>query len=229
MRWILFFLLLAGCAEWNTTAGNLYYRSGEYARAAAAYESGLRREADSPTLRYNLGTALLRLQRYDDARRHLEAAVRANDVDLRQRAHYNAGNADLEPVFRDRATDGRGEHLERAILSYKRALLLNPSDLDAKWNLELAQRLLEEEQQSGGGADDSPQQGGGGGGGEGSESQAPSQPDARPSPAPGSGDQPQMTIQQAERMLGRLEQSERELQQAKLRRDQTRAARVRDW
>jgi Ca-activated chloride channel family protein len=229
MRWISALLLLAGCAEWHTSIGNRYYRAGDHARAAEAYEAGLARAASSSTLQYNLGTALLRLARYEDARRHLEAATRASDLELRQRAYYNAGNADLEPVVRADVTDGRVEHLERAILSYKRALLLSSSDADAKWNLELAQRLLEQEQQSSGGADDSPQQGGGGGGGEGPESQAPSEPNPRPSPASGSGERPQMTMQQAERMLGRLEQAERELQHAKLRRDQTRAARVRDW
>ena len=155
---------LFACAS-PTSEGNRAYRSGDYAAAAAAYREALDVER-SPTLLYDYGTTLLALERYDEAREILQLAARAVDGPIAEAALYNAGNTDLEPVFRRQPDGDRAAQLRRAIEAYKRALLLNPDRLDSKWNLELAQRLLEEEQRmgGGGGGGDTPQRGGGGGG-----------------------------------------------------------------
>lgn len=201
-------------------AGNRAFREGDYERAASEYRRALARGDDSPVLHYNLGTALLRLGRYDEARRHLETATRAADPSVRQPAHYNAGNTDLEPAFRAPAAEERRQQLQRAIAAYRQALLLQPDDLDAKWNLELAQRLLEEQESAGGG---------GGGGAGGADDPAAAQPDPSPAPLDPAGGPEQLTPAQAEQILGAAEQIERELQREKLRRAETPPPNVRDW
>jgi tetratricopeptide (TPR) repeat protein len=205
--------------------GNRAFHGGDYRRAAEAYGRALAAGDSSAVVRYNLGTALLRLGRHDEARAHLEAAARLRGrSDLSRRAEYNAGNADLTPVATGSVpSEARRERLQRAIARYRRALLLDGGDADAKWNLELAQRLLREEG-GGGGADDDDRPSSGGG--EGPPSPAAPQPSPGPT-AEGAG-RP-MTREQAERILAGAERREQEVQRQQLKQEQARARGVRDW
>ena len=207
--------------------GDAAYRRGDYRRAAAAYGRALAEGDSSAVVRYNLGTALLRLGRHDEARPHLEAAARLRSpAGVRVRAEYNAGNADLAPVAADRVPkEQRRERLLRAVARYRQALLLDPADADAKWNLELAQRLLKEEAGAGGG-DDDPDDTPRGGGGQGPPSPASSQP--RPGQTSEGAGRP-MTREEAERILAGAERREQEIQRQQLRKDQTRIHGIRDW
>lgn len=221
-------LLGAGIAE-----GNRAYRSGDARTAATVYARRMAEGDSSAVVRYNLGTALLRMARYDQARPHLEAAANAPvRRELAVRAHYNAGNADLEPVYRGlrrgREDPQRAERLRRAVGRYKQALRLDPSDLDAKWNLEIAQKLLRQEEQSGGGG--APEEQGGGGGGEGDQNE-----EQQPSPGPqetpqGQGaDASQLSRAEAERILSGAARQERETQNEVLGRNRGTPRPARDW
>jgi tetratricopeptide (TPR) repeat protein len=206
--------------------GNRLYRSGQFRLAAQVYQKRYDAGDTTSALRYDLGTALLRLGRWDDARPHLETAAESRVAALRQRAQYNAGNADLEPVFEKKVTDPgqRRERLERAIRRYKEALLITPGDGDAKWNLELAERLLQREPPKqgggGGGQQQNPSSGGGGGGQQASPSPAPN-----PNPAP----RPELSQQQAEQILTGASNAEKEAQREVLSRNRTQQKPVRDW
>lgn len=208
--------------------GNRLYRAGQFRRAAEAYQRRVAAGDTTAAARYNLGTALLRLERWDTARALLESdTATRREPELRQRALYNAGNADLEPVFRRKVTeaDARRERLLRSIARYKDALLARPGDADAKWNLELAQRLLRDEPKSGGGGGaDQPSQGGGGGG------QQPSpQPAPQPAPAPQQALAPELSEREAERILTGASQAEAEAQREVLSRVRGQRKSVRDW
>ncbi|HEX6926489.1 MAG TPA: VWA domain-containing protein [Longimicrobiaceae bacterium] len=169
---------------------------------------------------YNLGTVLLQRQRFEEARPPLEAATRAAEPELRQRARYNLGNTRLEPFFtpggaapRDR--EERLRLLRDAIEDYRQALRLDADDVDAKWNLELALRLMRDERTrppepeppdppepegpgagggGGGGGGGATGDGGRGGGGAGTQD---------PLPQAGSGglDRPSMSRKEAEELL----------------------------
>jgi tetratricopeptide (TPR) repeat protein len=208
--------------------GNRLYRAGQFRRAAEAYQRRVAAGDTSAAARYNLGTALLRLQKWDEARPLLESAVGVWPApELRQRALYNAGNADLEPVFRRKVTepDARRERLLRAIVHYKDALLARPGDADAKWNLELAQRLLDREppQRGGGGGADQRNQGGGGGG------QGPPQPAPQPAPSPQQTPAPELSQREAERILTGAARAEADAQREVLSRVRGQRKTVRDW
>ncbi len=206
-------VLLGGCEP-----GNRLYREGEYREAAEAYAKALRDGDDSPALRYNLGTALLRLEAFDSARAHLEAAVPEGGVEVRRRASYNAGNTDLLPVFGKRApVEERRPRLERAVAAYREALRLNPADVDAKWNLEIALRLL----------DETPPESGGGGGGEGESGGGGGAEDPGPSPeSPGPAG---LSMAEADRILAGAQRAEAEVQGERLRKEQPRGRVLRDW
>jgi Ca-activated chloride channel family protein len=203
------------------------YRRGDYQAAARGYGRALAEGDSSAIVRYNLGTALLRLGRHDEARPHLEAAARARaSADTRFRGAYNAGGADLQPVAGGSVPrEQRRERLVRAINHYRRALLLNPDDVDAKWNLELANRLLRD-QSGGGGGDDDENESPSGGGGQNDPSPASPQPQQGTG---GEGAGRPMTREQAERILAGAESREQRIQRQQLKQDQTRIHGVRDW
>ena len=230
-------LLLGGFGIGDLERGNRLYRAGRYAEAVEAYRAALAGGTDTPQLRYNLGTALVRLGEYEEGERHLNAALSAIDPDLRQRTFYNLGNRYLEEARR--ATDGeaRGELLERAVAAYQQALRLQPGDAEAKWNLELALREEEQQQQqrnepqAGGGdqeqeqRDDADPSEGSSGSGSSAESDTDPGHDQQQRPRP-SGE---MTREQAERILSAAEQDEREVYRQQLRRGQRERPVERDW
>lgn len=227
-------LLLAGFGIGDLERGNRLYRAGRYAEAVEAYRAALAAGKDTPELRYNLGTALVRLGHYEEGETHLRAALSAIDPDLRQRTFYNLGNRFLEEARSATDPQARAALLDRAIESYRQALRLQPGDAAAKWNLELTLREEEEQQRS------SPQSGGGDeqqssreqqeaapSGGQSPDSPAQPQPgqDQRARPQPTGG----MTREQAERILSAAEQDERELYRERMRRSQRERPVERDW
>lgn len=231
MMKLLSILLLVPILGGGMATANRLYRAGEHRRAAALYAGRIAEGDSSAAARYNLGTALLRLGRHDDARPYLEAAAAAKrgiGRELKERAHYNAGNADLEPVFAARVPeDQREPRLKRAAAHYRNALLQDPSDADAKWNLELAMRLLQRERGGGGGGGDEDENPSGGGG----EGDDPQQADPQPQPAPGAqgSGAPRLSREAAERLLSRAGEDERQVQREVLERNRGGREGVRDW
>jgi Ca-activated chloride channel homolog len=218
--------------------GNRLYRAGEYAEAAAVYEKAVAGGNDSPEIRYNLGTAYLRLGKFEDAEKHLRLALREMRADVRQRAYYNLGNRYLEQARKGGAdAQATTQMLDAAVESYKQSLRLEPTDMDAKWNLELALREKEKQSNSpsGGGQDDQqPQddnqqnQAPSAGGGPGSSSQ--SQSNAGQGQQQGQQyEQRPMSQEQADRILSAVEQDERQLTREKLRKGERRTPVARDW
>lgn len=209
-------LALGGCEREVALDADPAARQAEVAAAEQHYAAN---PAD-PIARYNLGTTLLRAARYAHARAPLELAATATDTLVAQHASYNLGNTDLQPAFDSTAMPGRQEALRRAVDAYKRALLLRPADQDAKWNLELARRLLDQPPEQ-----KSPEGGGGGGGGGGEGGGGGSDPqsgrqDPQPQAGAAGGSRPQASPQAAERLLSNAEQRERGVQQDRLRKPQ---------
>lgn len=211
--------------------GNRLYRAGEYAEAVEVYQSVLEAGEDSPVLRYNLGTALLQLGRYEEAEEHLRAALEVVEPETREWVYYNLGQRFLEDARGSGDPQAATTLYDAAVESYRQALRLQPGDEDAKWNYELALQERDEQQQAGGGGEQDPEdqsqepqpgdqgQGGSTGG------QSPSDP----SSAADQGAQAPMSQDQAERILSAVEQDERELFRDKLRRGQQQTRTSRDW
>lgn len=206
-------LLLAGACQRDDPYEA--FGRGDYEAAAAGYQALLGSRAGSPLAHYNLGATLLRLQRYDEARPHLERARAGTADSIRGRAYYNLGNSYLEPAFQGGADPARGDQLRRAIVAYKRALLITPADRDAKWNLELARRLLQQPPQS---PRPDPSAGGGGGGGGGGAATGRDNP--QPQRGPAGGESPTISRAEAERILSSARDRELAVQREKLRKAQ---------
>jgi Ca-activated chloride channel family protein len=147
-----------GCAIPGASAsrGGDQYLAGEYARAVSAYRDAISRGDRRPEMLYNLGTALVAADSVDAALEPLERAALRDEEELRYRATFNLGLAYLK-AGRAGATgaDSTRRSFAAAVVLYKRALLMRPHEVDAKWNYELA---LEELQQSASGGASSQQQ-----------------------------------------------------------------------
>ncbi|HEX6534459.1 MAG TPA: hypothetical protein VF041_07675 [Gemmatimonadaceae bacterium] len=117
--------------------------SRSLARAGAAADP-----ATTAEVALDAGAAAYRLGHFADAERHLHTALGGSDA-VRARAQYDLGNT---YVWMSRAESDKRGTLLSAKRAYEEAVLLDPTDVDAKWNLELVlARIAAEESKMGSG------------------------------------------------------------------------------
>ena len=128
---LIFGLLLVACspsAEKLNQEGNQAFTEQAFIEALEAYQNA---QIESPELAepyYNAANAYYRQGQYEQALEQLQHALQfAKDDNLAENSIYNLGNNFFN-----------SQELETAIEAYKSALLLDPHDQDAKYNLELA-------------------------------------------------------------------------------------------
>lgn len=123
-------------------SGNRYYNKEKFDKAELDYRRGIDRNHESFEAHYNLGNALFRqqkyqeaLEQYDAARNLLDAKDKANNDRLSQ-AYHNLGNC----LF-------AGQQYDKAVAAYQQSLLRNPKDDDTRYNLVKAMQMLQQQQQ----------------------------------------------------------------------------------
>lgn len=121
------------------------HNEGHVGGANQALESAMRLTDGDAVSRYNAGTSHLQSSQ-PDALPLLQGAAADADLDLLPDAQYNLGNAYL----------GQQDY-QNAIEAYKSALRQQPGMESAKFNLELARKLLKEQQQNQDQQDQDPQ------------------------------------------------------------------------
>jgi Ca-activated chloride channel homolog len=159
--------------------GNERLIEGDEAAALEQYDSAEREVGPKPELEYDRGNALFSAGRHAEAAERWKRSVENAEPRLASRALQNTGNA----------LDAQGDRAG-AIAASAEALARDPSNEDARYNLEvLLRRQQEEERPQGGPKKD---ESGGAGGGRPS-SGAPSPGDEGPKPERGdpAGDDPQ--------------------------------------
>jgi Ca-activated chloride channel family protein len=124
--------------------GERLYHDGKYPAAYDVFRRGLERDS-SARLAFDAGSALYRLERYDEAAAAFRQSSRTPQ--LRQKSLYNLGNA-LVRAAEERP--GEPQPLLDAVAAYEEALRLAPADAEARWNLEVALRRLGDDRTSGG-------------------------------------------------------------------------------
>lgn len=120
----------AGAAS-SVRKGNAALARGEPEAALAGYERALVDRPGDPLIRYDMGSALHALGRFDEALAAYADAAGASSGDLRADAHFNMGNT----LYR------QGKFTDAAE-AYRRSLRERPGDREARRNLELALRRL---------------------------------------------------------------------------------------
>ncbi|MCX8156072.1 MAG: VWA domain-containing protein [Verrucomicrobiae bacterium] len=121
---------------------------GYHKAAKKAYEELLLKRPEDNRLRYNLGVAAFRDRDYERAAREFEAAAMTpENLDLQQRAFYNAASARYHLGQAEPELEKKKAAWQTATNHLAHALRLNPQDADAQHNLEVIRRKLEELEQ----------------------------------------------------------------------------------
>jgi Ca-activated chloride channel family protein len=158
--------------------GNESYKRKDYPMAEAAYNEVLSQDPNNNTAKYNKAAALYRQTKSDESIKVLEdLAFKTEETGIRAQSYYNKG-----------AILSAQKKLEESIEAYKNALRQNPTDKEARENLQKA--LLELKKKNPPKKDDKKQQ---------------QKQQQKP--------QPKMNQKEAEQRLKLLEQKEREVQE----------------
>lgn len=134
VMWVFWIVAIMPGATFADETPDELYRQGRFAEAEQAYAEA---DLDNPRdlrSRYNRGCAAYQNGNFQGAVGAFSSVLRRTEDDaLRSKATYNLGNA----VYRQGDVAAAADY-------YKQAILLNPDNEDAKYNLELALRKLDE-------------------------------------------------------------------------------------
>jgi Ca-activated chloride channel family protein len=124
---------------------NRRLRSGEVDAAITAYQQASENAPDDSDLTYNLAVAQYRKGDVAAAGRLFHTAAAAEDDAVAAKARYNLGNCNFAAAIRDAEKDRAGaiKSLETAIGNYRSALDVEPTDADARANIERAAALID--------------------------------------------------------------------------------------
>jgi tetratricopeptide (TPR) repeat protein len=113
--------------------GNNLYKDEKYGDAEISYRKALEKRANSTPAAFNLGNSLYKQKKFEEATdqyNHL-----ANDGQLtnnqKSMVYHNIGNTMLQ-----------SQKFQESVDAYKKALRNNPWDMETKYNLALAQKML---------------------------------------------------------------------------------------
>lgn len=125
-----------------TRQGNSLYHKEDYLNAEIQYRTALDGNAADSLAMYNLGNSLFRQQQDEKAKEALrhyttaaQVAQKGGNHQLAAKAFYNAGDVCMA-----------AQQYKEAVQYFKRALRNNPADDEARYNLLLAQKLLQQQE-----------------------------------------------------------------------------------
>ena len=144
-----FFMVLVILAGTATTAsaqnerrfireGNDFFENEKYVESEVEYRKALEKKPESLEGRFNLGDALFKQEKVDEAIEQFQALTESTD-DKQQLSdiYHNIGNGFFAK-----------QELEKSIEAYKQALRNDPLDDETRYNLIVAQKMLQEQQQN---------------------------------------------------------------------------------
>jgi Ca-activated chloride channel family protein len=115
--------------------GNDAYKKKQYTQAAGNYQNALKKSPDA-TAYYNLGNALYKTDKLDDALKSYDNTVQnSKTYPLKENAYYNGG-----------VVLQKQKKLPECIKAYKNALKIDPNDEEARQNLERALQQQKQQQ-----------------------------------------------------------------------------------
>lgn len=117
--------------------GNREYSKGSYDKSEIEYRRALDINPESDKAIFNLGDALYKLEKFEEADKEFArySEIRSEGEGAAASA-YNSGNSLL-----------KAGKLEESIESYKKSLLADPSNHQAKYNLAYAQDMLQKQKE----------------------------------------------------------------------------------
>ena len=138
--WIFFTpsITSASTADGKAMEGMALYQKQKFNQASKKFLEARQGKPNDPKISYNLGNSRYKQGDYAKALQSYSRSVEQNsNSSTNQKANYNMGNA----LF-------RMNKLEESIVAYKKALELDPSDMDAKFNLEFGREQIKKKKQN---------------------------------------------------------------------------------
>ncbi|MDR1161223.1 MAG: tetratricopeptide repeat protein [Tannerellaceae bacterium] len=128
----------------NVRDGNKLYTNEKYTEAEVAYRKSLEVNPRSIEGTYNLGDALYKQQKYPEAAEQYQLLAGQGEKLLQD----DPGNSQrLAHVYHNLGNIGmQNKEYAKSVEAYKQSLRLNPRDNETRYNLALAQKLLEDQQ-----------------------------------------------------------------------------------
>ena len=119
------------------TRGNGLYKDGKFGEAEMTYREGQTQGADAFISGFNLGDALFKQERYEEAASAFQALPNlTDDKEQKAAAFHNLGNSFMKT-----------KKYQEGVDAYKQSLRNNPTDIDTKYNLSYAKRMLQKQQE----------------------------------------------------------------------------------
>jgi len=116
--------------------GNKKFENGNFDKAEVLYRKAVDKKDDSYNATFNIGDALYKQEKYEDAiNQFSDLANQELTKEDKAKIYHNLGNSLLQ-----------NKKIKESIEAYKHALRTNPSDMDTKYNLAYAQKLLKQQQ-----------------------------------------------------------------------------------
>lgn len=120
--------------------GNREYKKQNFTKAEVDYRRGIEKNKNGYEAHYNLGDALYRQDKYEDALSEFSTAAkmldRKGDKERYAKAMHNIGNCHFAQ-----------QQYDKAVGAYQESLRSNPKDNDTRYNLVKAMELLQQQQQ----------------------------------------------------------------------------------
>jgi len=116
--------------------GNKEFEKGNFDDSEIFYRKAMDKKDDSYSATFNIGDALYKQEKYEDAINQFSDLTNQElTKEDKAKIYHNLGNSLLNH-----------KKIKESIEAYKHALRNNPSDRDTKYNLAYAQKLLEQQQ-----------------------------------------------------------------------------------
>lgn len=118
-------------------SGNKLYRQGQFDKALPEYQKAVEQNPKNAVARYNLANARFRTAKYDEAEKSFNEVIEnTTQNSYKQKSYYNKGVA-----------LSKQQKLVESIEAWKNALKLDPTDEDARFNLQKALTELKKQSQ----------------------------------------------------------------------------------
>ena len=134
MIFIIFLLIVN--VSFSQDKGKTAFENGNYNDARLYYENILRSRENDNAAKYGLGVSAYKQNDIEGALSALKETTNTDDKVLASKSYYNLAN-----ILRE-----SGE-MEESLEYYKKSIVLNPEDKDAKINYELLKQTLQQQDQ----------------------------------------------------------------------------------
>jgi len=133
---VISFGVLAQSDKKSVRQGNREFKKGEFIDSEISYRSAIETNPESFKANFNLGDALYRQEKWEEASTQFEGIANASVSDAdKASVYHNLGNSHFKM-----------QQFDKSVEAYKQALRLNPNDMETKYNLAQAQRMLQQQQ-----------------------------------------------------------------------------------